>query len=178
MLIRKASESDLSRVADIYAAIHTEEEAGRARIGWQREIYPTFDTARAAWQRDDLFVLEEDGSILGAAIINQIQVDVYGDAPWEYKTGDDAVCVLHTLVVDPSAGRRGLGMAFVRYYEDYAREHGLMELRMDTNEINHRARQMYQKLGYREIAVVPTVFNGIPNVNLVLLEKHISGKPC
>ena len=85
MLIRKASESDLSRVADIYAAIHTEEEAGRARIGWQREIYPTFDTARAAWQRDDLFVLEEDGSILGAAIINQIQVDVYGDAPWEYK---------------------------------------------------------------------------------------------
>ena len=32
---------------------------------------------------------------------------------------------------------------------------------------------MYKKLGYREIAVVPTVFNGIPDVNLVLLEKYL-----
>ena len=33
---------------------------------------------------------------------------------------------------------------------------------------------MYEKLGYREIAVVPTVFNGIPDVQLVLIEKWLS----
>ena len=47
------------------------------------------------------------------------------------------------------------------------------ELRLDTNERNDRAREMYRKLGYKEIGIVPTVFNGIPNVNLVLLEKRI-----
>ena len=61
----------------------------------------------------------------------------------------------------------------MKYYEDYALKLGCHELRLDTNERNDRAREMYRKLGYKEIGIVPTVFNGIPNVNLVLLEKRI-----
>ena len=44
---------------------------------------------------------------------------------------------------------------------------------MDTNERNKRARAMYSKLGYKEAGIVPTVFNGIEGVGLVLLEKRI-----
>ena len=33
--------------------------------------------------------------------------------------------------------------------------------------------QEYKKLGYKEIGIVPTEFNGIPDVQLVLLEKHL-----
>ena len=83
------------------------------------------------------------------------------------------VCVLHTLVISPSAFRRGLGRAFVEFYESWAKEHGFYELRIDTNVKNAGARAMYRKLGYKEIGVVPTVFNGIPDVNLVLLEKNL-----
>lgn len=50
---------------------------------------------------------------------------------------------------------------------------GCTELRMDTNEKNKTARAMYQKLGYEEIGILPTEFNGIPHVNLVLLEKSL-----
>ena len=50
---------------------------------------------------------------------------------------------------------------------------GCRELRIDTNARNVTARTLYQKLGYKEIGIVPTVFNGIPGVNLVLLEKHL-----
>ena len=32
---------------------------------------------------------------------------------------------------------------------------------------------MYRRHGYREVGIVPTVFNGIPDVQLVLLEKQI-----
>jgi len=117
-------------------------------------------------------VLEADGQILASAIINQIQVDVYAGAPWEYQVPDDQICVLHTLTVSPKAAHKGLGSAFVRFYEEYAAEHGCPELRIDTNERNQRARAMYRKLGYKEIGIVPTVFNGIPGVNLVLMEKN------
>lgn len=44
-------------------------------------------------------------------------------------------------------------------------------MRLDTNEKNVRARRMYKTLGYREIGIVDTTFNGIPGVELVLLEK-------
>ena len=46
-------------------------------------------------------------------------------------------------------------------------------LRMDTNEKNAAARSLYRKLGCREAGAVPCVFNGIPNVNLILLEKEL-----
>ena len=42
-----------------------------------------------------------------------------------------------------------------------------------VNARNTGARAMYRRHGYREVGIVPTVFNGIPDVQLVLLEKQI-----
>ena len=171
-MIRKATEADLDAVIKIYDELHDAEESGEISVGWIRTIYPTRTTAEESLKRGDLFVLE-DGTVLGAGIINQNQVDFYEKGAWEYKTEDNDVCVLHTLVISPQAGGKGYGKQFVKYYEDYALKLGCHELRLDTNERNDRAREMYRKLGYKEIGIVPTVFNGIPNVNLVLLEKRI-----
>ena len=170
MNIRRATLFDLPGVAKVYEEIHGAEEAGLITTGWIRGVYPVRATAEAALQRGDLFILEKGNQVLGSAIINRIQVDVYESAPWRY---DDEVCVLHTLVISPRSRRKGYGRAFVEFYEDYALDHDLYELRMDTNARNTVARDMYARMGYREIAVVPTVFNGIPDVQLVLLEKNL-----
>ena len=172
-VIRLATAADLPAVAAIYGEIHDAEAAGTVTTGWLRDVYPTTATAEVALDRGDLFVLEAEGAVLGAAVINQTQVDVYAGAPWEHDAPDSAVCVLHTLVISPRAGRRGYGRRFVDYYESRARALGCRELRIDTNARNVAARSMYAALGYREIAVVPTLFNGIPGVDLVLLEKHL-----
>lgn len=172
-MIRRATPGDIPDVAAIYDKLHTEEEAGRAAIGWVRGVYPTEDTARQAVNRGDLFVQEDDGKTVGAAIINQIQVDAYDGGLWQYEAEDTEVMVLHTLVIDPDTAGKGYGKQFVAYYEDYARKQGCRVLRMDTNIRNQRARAMYKKLGYREAGIAPCVFNGIPGVALVLLEKHL-----
>ncbi len=172
-MIRKAEIKDLDAVDCLYGEIHDAEAAGLITTGWIREIYPVKATAEASLARDDLFVLEEKGHILGSGIINQLQVDVYEGAPWKHQVPDDRVCVLHTLVISPTARGKGYGREFVRFYEDYALQHGCIELRIDTNERNLAARAMYSKYGYQEIAIVPTTFNGIAGVNLVLLEKQI-----
>lgn len=173
MVFRKAAANDVSAVSQIYEDIHTEEESGKTWIGWIRGVYPTVKTAEAAVQRGDLFVAEEDGTILGAAIINQVQVDVYEGAAWEFPAADSEVMVLHTLVISPRAAGKGCGKAFVKFYEEYALSRNCPFLRMDTNAGNLRARTMYRKLGYREIGIVPCVFNGIEGVQLVLLEKRL-----
>ena len=173
MIIRKAVESDISSAAAVYAAIHTQEETGRAEIGWVRGVYPTEATAQAALARGDLFVLECEGVVAGSAIINQAQCDGYESAEWQHPAEDHEIMVLHTLTISPEAAGQGYGKAFVAFYERYARGQGCKYLRMDTNVKNARARAMYQKLGYREIGIIPTVFNGIEGVNLVLLEKAL-----
>ena len=171
--IRKATSADLDAVSGIYERIHDEIEAGRASIGWIRGVYPTRVTAEAALTRGDLFVEERDGEVVGTAILNQTQVNAYFGAPWEHDVPENEVMVLHTLVIDPSRKGAGLGQMFEVYYERYALSHGCRALRIDTNARNTVARNFYRKLGYREIAVVPVTFNGIPGVDLVLLEKYL-----
>lgn len=172
-MIRKAGHTDLDGVVAIYNEIIQLQEEGAITVGWIRGVYPTRATAEEALRRKDLFVMEKDGVILGSAIINQIQVDVYAKAKWRHEVDDEKVCVLHTLTISPKAGGQGLGKQFVEFYERYALERGCCALRMDTNERNHVARKLYKKLGYEEIDIVPTVYNGIPDVNLVLLEKQL-----
>lgn len=172
-MIRKAVSADIPAIGAIYDRLHDAEEAGKTVIGWVRGVYPTEATARAALDRGDLFVMEEAGQVVGAAVINQTQVPEYYGAPWKFPAGDEEVMVLHTLTIDPNTAGKGYGKAFVAFYEQYAREKGCRVLRMDTNQHNARARKMYAGLGYREIGIVPCNFNGIPGIGLVLLEKPL-----
>ena len=113
--IRKAARADLDAVCRIYDQIHTAEERGEAAIGWQRGVYPERETAEAALTRGDLFVQEQDGEIVGTAILNQTQVDSYAGANWRHDAPDSEVMVLHTLVIDPEAKSRGLGREFAAF---------------------------------------------------------------
>ena len=176
-MIRKATASDIDAVATVYEHIHTAEEAGETTTGWIRGVYPERETALAALARGDLFVqtdiIRGKELVVGTAIPNRIQVDVYKTAPWKYDVPDSQVMVMHTLVIDPSFKGRGYGRKFEQFYELYAAENSCRYLRIDTNAANNSARGFYKKLGYDEINIVPCEFNGIPDVKLVLLEKRI-----
>lgn len=171
--IRKAVPEDIENVAKIYEKIHLAEEQGEAQIGWERGVYPEKATAQEALNRDDLFVEELDGTIVGTAILNQTQADIYAKGHWQYDVPENQVMVMHTLVIDPKIKGQGLGRAFAEFYETYALEHGCHYLRIDTNERNTSARNFYKKLKYKEIDILPCTFNGLEGVNLVLLEKRI-----
>ena len=164
---------DLDAIDRIYSRAHDAEEAGLTTTGWVRGIYPKREVAEASLQRGDMYVAEYDGRIVASGIINKTQVNVYLECDWEYKAPDEKICVLHTLVVDPDARGKGIGRAFVRFYEETGMDWDCEVLRIDTNARNRRARKMYAGLGYIETDIVPTVFNGIRNVDLVLMEKKI-----
>lgn len=172
-MIRKAGWADLDGVEQLYNELHDAKEAGLIPVIWKRGVYPSRNTAVAALERDDLFVLEKDGKIIGSGIINQVQNDFYYSIPWKYDVPDDQVCVLHTLGISPAEFKKGYAGTFLNFYEEYAKALGCTELRIDTNTHNEVARGMYRRRGYKEVGTVPTMFNGIPGVDLMLLEKHL-----
>ena len=173
-MIRKATKDDINGVAAIYDDVHSREEAGELTTGWLRDVYPTRQTAETSLSRGDLFVQEnEEGQIVGTAIINKSQVDCYADGNWKCPAPDDEVMVIHTLVISGKSSGGGLGTEFINFYENYAKNERCRYLRLDTNARNQAARKFYKKHGYWEIGSVPTVFNGIPGVDLVLIEKKL-----
>ncbi len=173
-MIRKATASDLDAIELIYNRIHEEESRGSMTIGWRKGIYPVRQTAADALTRNDFFVEETNGTIVASAVINQQQVPEYANCTWTYNVPDDKVMVLHTLTVDPSIKGKGFGHAFVDFYEAYAKEQGCQVLRIDTQSKNAAARSFYHHLGFSEAGIVYCTFNGIPDVELVCLEKYIS----
>lgn len=172
-MIRRALQADVSAVSDIYEAIHTEEEQGRAVIGWTRGIYPTLDDAQEAFDAGELYVLEDGGQVVAAGRINKRQMPAYANVDWSFPAEDDEVLVLHTLVVSPLHSGHGCARRFAAFYNDMAKELGCRALRIDTNVRNARARRLYASLGFREAGIVPCNFNGLPNIDLVCLEKRV-----
>lgn len=170
-MIRKAEAADIAAVNAIYEALLDREEQGLLTTGWTRGVYPTEQTARDALAAGTLYVLEDSGRVVAAAKIDQHQMAQYAQCPWRYEAAPEQVLVLHTLVVDPTVKGKGYGTAFVRFYEDMGRRTGRSCLRIDTNARNTPARTLYAKLGYTEAGIVAGTFNGIPDVQLVCLEK-------
>jgi GNAT superfamily N-acetyltransferase len=172
-IIRKATQKDIEAVTLIFEHIIEEEEKGNCSTGWKRGVYPTRNTAVTAVEKDDLFVMEEDGEVVAAMRLNKEQVPEYKNCQWEYPAEDNQVMVMHTLVVEPSVKKNGNGRKMVEFYEQYARENNCPYLRIDTNALNSRAREMYQKCGYKENGIAPCIFNGLTGVNLVCIEKKL-----
>lgn len=105
--------------------------------------------------------------------LNKEQLPEYKNCQWEYPADDDQVMVMHNLVVEPSAKKRGYGRKMVGFYEEYAGENSCPYLRIDTSATNTRARALYKNCGYKEIGITPCAFNGIPGINLVCIEKKL-----
>ena len=172
-MIRRANEGDIPAIVEIYDAIHNLEEAGEMTIGWQRGVYPTADTAGEAVRAGEMFVLEDGGSVVASARINRVQMPAYAQVAWRYGAPDDRVLVMHTLTVAPGLARRGYARHMLEFYEEEAGRLNCEALRIDTNEKNAVARAMYARHGYIESGVIPCVFNGIPGVHLVCMEKRV-----
>lgn len=173
---RKATNNDIDSIEKIYSDIHNCEENGETTTGWIRGVYPTRATAVTALSRDDLFILDDNGVIAGAAVINQTQCEEYKYGKWDNEAPREKVTVLHTLVISPKENGKGYGKSFVDFYEKYALQNESPYLRMDTNERNIKARAMYKKLGFKEVGTVTCDFNGIKDVKMILLEKYAGGK--
>lgn len=173
MEIVRAEKTDIDSIARIYERVIDKEEKGTVMTGWTRHVYPVRKTAEDALRRKDLFVIRDEGHVVATAIINQIQVDVYTEAAWQYEAKDTEVMVMHCLAVDPEEKKKGYGSAFVEFYEKYAKQHGCTSLRMDTNLLNTRAQKLYDRLGFSNVGIVKCEFNGIPDVQLICLEKPL-----
>jgi GNAT superfamily N-acetyltransferase len=84
-----------------------------------------------------LLVAQENGSLLGCAGLRLLPGQV-----GEVKR----VFVVH------AARRRGLGVQLLDCLEDYARQHGVSVLRLDTRHDLIEARQLYTRHGYQEVS--------------------------
>lgn len=84
--------------------------------------------------KGDVWVLELDGEVVGLIIL---------------KSAADHL-LLSNVAVSPDHQGRGLGSKLIAHAEAQARQRGLREMRLFTNELMHENLAVYGKLGWVE----------------------------
>ena len=173
-MIRPATAADLRGIEAIYNAIHDAEEAGPVYTNWQRDKYPTLDTARQVLAEGTLYVGEDEtGTLWGVVNLNGLQLPEYADIPWRIAAKDEEVAVIHTLCIHPSARGRGYAREMVAFCESEARRQGKTVVRLDTWEGNVPANAMYPKFGYTFVGATEFFFQGFIHEILNCYEKAL-----
>lgn len=173
--IRKGMMTDVPAVAAVYEALLQYEREHGTATGWISGVYPTAAVAESAAAQGTLFVLEADGAINAAMILNQVQAPEYAAADWQYEAPPEKSLVLHTLCIAPNQARRGYGRAMVQYAEHRAARMGCTVVRLDTWMHNSPARSLYTAMGYRLAGSSPAKLNGLIPLELVFYEKAVDG---
>jgi len=149
-MIREARSTDVNALtALLRACVAGMQDAG---IDQWDDVYPTVQIVAADVDAGMLIVAERAGALIGAVTLNQTQEPAYGDVAW--RLTDDAMGVVHRLMIAPAVQRQGVGRALMLALEDRARARGLRALRLDTFAANPPALGLYRALGYVEVGVV------------------------
>lgn len=158
-ICRRAGEDDLPALFELFASsVRAMEERGLDQ--WRWGLYPSEVVLQEDVAGGVIHVLEEDGELAAAFVINEYQDPQYKALCWHFGVRP---AVLHRLVVNPNRQSRGVGREAMAHVMRLAREMGCDSLRLDTYLKNDRALRLYDGLGMRHVGLVrfderPTAF--------------------
>ena len=101
MKIKLASREDAVKAGRLYDDTVAFLDAHINFPKWRYKIYPTVETALGAQQNGELYVIEDEGTVTGAFILNFDPSGNYQNVPWKRDLKEGEYMVIHTLAVAP-----------------------------------------------------------------------------
>ncbi len=153
-MIRLATQRDLLRIFDVYAAARRLMAQSGNPTQWG-DFYPPHDMLRADIPAKRLYVLERDG------VIHAVFALVFGEDPsYGYIEGawrrNDAYATIHRLGSDGCGGIYDEVLAFCREKCGY--------LRADTHHDNRVMQHLLEKSGFCRSGIIYMCDDGTPRV--------------
>lgn len=145
-MIRVAKEKDLSKIMEIIQA--TIEIMGSENNPQWDALYPQRKDFHQDILDKSLFVFEEAGQVKGMLCINTVEPIEYGPVTWSSR---EKALVLHRMAIDPAARKQGIGLKFMKFAEQVARESAIGYLKTDTFSENVKMNGLFQKCGYQKV---------------------------
>ncbi|MBC3535919.1 GNAT family N-acetyltransferase [Megasphaera hominis] len=173
-MIRIATKADIPHVAATYCELLTYEQEHGTHSNWVLDVYPTEETAETAFQKNYLYVLEEEGTICGSVILNQLQPEEYTAGTWHYEATPEQVLVIHTLCIPPSQAGKGYGRRLVQYAITVAQERKLPVIRLDTWAGNKPAATLYQNMGFLPAGGAHVLLQGLIPEEQIFFDRAIT----
>ena len=146
-MIRHAKISEIKDILNITKSCATKmQENG---IFQWNEHYPSKTAFVRDVERGELYVIEENGIVLGTIVISTIMDEEY--VPIEWLTPNGNSTYIHRLSIHPDHQGKGLAQQLMDFAENYSRKNGFVSVRLDTFSQNHRNQRFYEQRGYQKL---------------------------
>ncbi|MGN1409367.1 MAG: GNAT family N-acetyltransferase [Eubacteriales bacterium] len=147
--IRKTTQSDIDSVLEIYRGAR--ESIGKLGIDQWQNGYPSRTVLEDDIRNSRSYVVcdgEEVAATFALIDDGEPSYDEISDGHW--LTGDENrnYAAVHRVAVAVSRRGSGAAGAVVKFSADFAREHGMTSVRIDTHEGNVVMRKMLEKNGF------------------------------
>ena len=146
---RKADTKDLTEIMNLISlCVRNMEEQG---IHQWDEIYPDEKTIISDIEKQELYLLEDEGVLCGIIVLNEYQEPQYKNIDWKYQ---GKTLVVHRLAIEPSCQRKGYATMLMRFAYMLAKEEHYENIRLDAFINNPAAVRLYEKLEYRKAGIL------------------------
>ncbi len=149
MIIRKAVEDEYEKIRAFYHSLIDEMNLLPYGAGWIKDVYPSREMIRSRIDAGEYYIVEEEGSIAGAMIVNHSFNEGYRKFDWPTKAEDHEVTVIHALGVHPRYSGKGVAKQMVGFVIKKAKEEGQKAIRLDVLKGNLPAERLYSGLGFK-----------------------------
>ncbi len=158
MEIKKACPDRFQAVRAFYHAVIDGVGSSSDSVGWKKDIYPSPDFLRDSIRNGELFIAEEDGTIVGSMVLNHQYNEEYRKFQWPVQLEDEELTVIHALAIHPRYTGKGFAKQLVQFAIDHAREHRQKAIRLDVLKGNLRAEKLYSGLGFQYLHTLPMFY--------------------
>jgi ribosomal protein S18 acetylase RimI-like enzyme len=149
-MIRSADKTDLSKIIQITQAC-AKHLCEMGIFQWN-ENYPSLEAFEKDLSNEELFILENEGKVIGAIVISIRKDEVY--EPIDWLTEDSTNGYLHRLCVHPKHQGKGHARTLLDFAETHLKELGAVSVRLDTFSKNLRNNKLYESRGYKRLSDV------------------------
>ncbi len=114
--------------------------------------YPSLKIFEEDLFRNELYVFEEKDIVLGTVTMSAKMDIEYGNVDWLTPTSRHIY--IHRLAVHPRKQGNGYARQIMDFAEAYARDQGVVSIRLDTFSQNKRNQKFYEQRGYSKLGDV------------------------
>lgn len=149
-MIRKGTYTDIDKILEVTksCALHLID----AKIYQWNEHYPNKEAFTEDVNRDELYVLLENSTLVGCICISTLMDAFY--EPLKWLTPNKNNLYIHRLAVHPKCQGKGYAQRLMSFAEAYAKENRFNSIRLDTFSQNLRNMKFYEQRGYERLGLI------------------------
>lgn len=149
-MIRKATTRDIDAILDITKAC-AKHMISQNILQWNAH-YPNRAAFNKDLDRQELYVLDIEDTILGCVVISTLMDGEY--IPIKWLTPNSNNIYIHRLAVHPDHQGKGFAKQMMTYAEDFGKKNTYTSVRLDTFSQNKKNQHLYESRGYKKLGQI------------------------